>query len=453
MSQADDVFDLCEACGLFLDPWQKIWLRRGLAQRADKKWAAFEVAGVVARQNGKGEVLMAREIAGAVLLGEQMQIHSAHQFKTCREAFKKMKALIRSSPLLDDLVYKIWNANGEESVEWKNGARLQYVARENNSGRGFTGDLIVFDEAQILGNGPIEDMMPTLSTKPRAQVWYAGTTGTERSVYLARLRRRAQAGDAGRLAYLEWSVDPDSYDPAVPAFWAQANPALGIRISEEYVADERAALPPEGFARERLSVGDWPTDAEHRVIPADRWLECADRRSPRPADPVVFAVDVNPERTSASIAVAGRRDDGMLVVEMAEPPRQGLEWVAARCEELDGSWRPLLWVVDKGGPAGTEIEMLEQAGLSVMSPTVAEVAQASEGFYDLVMQSNIRHCADVDLDAAVAGATTRPIGEGWGWARRTSSTNISALVAASLAVWGFRSQADRELGPDDFYIG
>jgi hypothetical protein len=143
----------------------------------------------------------------------------------------------------------------------------------------------------------------------------------------------------------------------------------------------------------------------------------------------------------------------MLVVEMAEPPRQGLEWVAARCEELDGSWRPLLWVVDKGGPAGTEIEMLEQAGLSVMSPTVAEVAQASEGFYDLVMQSNIRHCADVDLDAAVAGATTRPIGEGWGWARRTSSTNISALVAASLAVWGFRSQADRELGPDDFYIG
>ena len=39
-----------------------------------------------------------------------------------------------------------------------------------------------------------------------------------------------------------------------PEQWARSNPALGIRISSEYVAQERASLPARTFAVERLGV-------------------------------------------------------------------------------------------------------------------------------------------------------------------------------------------------------
>jgi hypothetical protein len=57
-------------------------------ERADGKWAAFEVGLNVARQNGKGSILEARELAGLFLLGERLIIHSAHEFATSLEAFR-----------------------------------------------------------------------------------------------------------------------------------------------------------------------------------------------------------------------------------------------------------------------------------------------------------------------------------------------------------------------------
>jgi phage terminase large subunit-like protein len=447
--QADLVIEFCEAAGLILDPWQQLWLRHGMAEQSPGKWSAFETAAVVSRQNGKGEVLMARELGGMFLLEEKIQIHSAHQFKTCREAFLKMKWLVQSSPLLEQQVKTIRNANGEEGIELRNGARLQYVARSNNSGRGFTGDLIVFDEAQILGNGPIEDMMPTLSTKPRAQVWYAGTTGTPDSTYLARLRRRALKGDAGRLAYLEWSADEDSFDPRSRDDWARANPALGIRISEEYIEDEQKAMSPEGFARERLSIGDWPSDDNFRLIPEENWLACEDASSARPVG-IVASLEVDQLRGSAVIAVCGVRPDGLPAVEIAVQ-RAGLDWVADRVDELDQEWSPDLWVVDKGGPAGTFLADMQSRGIRTVVPAVAEVAQAAEGFYDAVLAGRVRHTGDTRLSTAVAGAARRPIKDAWAWGRRASTTDISPLVACSFALWGFTVHGDG-LSPGDLTI-
>ena len=93
---------------------------------------------------------------------------------------------------------------------------------------------------------------------------------------LGRVRDRGLRGGDTSLAFFEWSVDPDAYDPAEPAYWARANPGLGKRISQEYVALEQAALTPEAFARERLSVGDYPVDGgAWEVVRADTWAACS----------------------------------------------------------------------------------------------------------------------------------------------------------------------------------
>jgi len=441
-SSGPEAVEFCASVGLYLDPWQGLCLEYGLAEDpADRRrWAAFEVGVEVARQNGKGELLMAREVVGLFLFRqERLLLHSAHEFRTAREAFLRILALITNCDRLRRRVKVIRQANGEEGIELIDGTRLRFLARSTSSGRGFTGDVIVLDEAQILSDGPMQAMLPTLSARPNPQVWYALTAGNQHSTHLARVRRRALAGGDPTLAYMGWCVDPDNYNPADPADWAIANPALGIRISEDYIARERSALSPEGFASERLGVGDWPSDEGFSVISADKWAACADPTGSRPDAPVCFAVDVNPERSGGAIAVAGRRSDGRLAVEIADQ-RPGLDWIVPRMAELVAKHKPLSTVVDRGGPAGTLVAALEAADVEVLIPTSQEVAQAAEGLYDAVGDATLVHQGDHRLDAAVAGARQRPIGEAWGWARRTSSTDISPLVAASFALWGYGRQ-------------
>ena len=47
----DEAVELARAAGLSLEPWQEYAVRRILAERVDGKWAAFESALLVARQN------------------------------------------------------------------------------------------------------------------------------------------------------------------------------------------------------------------------------------------------------------------------------------------------------------------------------------------------------------------------------------------------------------------
>jgi hypothetical protein len=251
--------------------------------------------------------------------------------------------------------------------------------------------------------------------------------------------------------FAEWSVDPDAYDPDDPADWARANPALGIRIDPRYMRKERAAMTQEGFAAELLGVGDWPAGAGAWVIPADKWHGCADASSPRPDDPVVFSIDVDPARVNSVMAVAGRRPDGMLVAEVADQA-PGTRWVVARAVELDRKWGPVGWVVEEGGPAGSLIPDLEAEGLVVFPASSRESAQAAAGFYDTVVAGELRHSGDHRLTSAVAGAVQRPVGEAWAWGRRKSTADISPLVAVSLALWGFRTQADGTGQPGVFFV-
>ena len=77
-SSGVEAAELAAAAGLFLDDWQRLALDVALGERADGRWAAFEVGLVVSRQNGKGSILEARELAGLFLFGGRLILHSAH---------------------------------------------------------------------------------------------------------------------------------------------------------------------------------------------------------------------------------------------------------------------------------------------------------------------------------------------------------------------------------------
>lgn len=425
---------LAAMAGLRLDPWQELVLRESFRVRPGGRWSAFEVGLVVGRQNGKGSILEARELAGLFLLDdERLILHSAHEFKTAAEAFRRVKNLIEGCPVLLSQVKAITTGTGNEGIELKNGSRLRFIARSKTSGRGFTVDLNILDEAMDLSDEALGALIPTMSGRPNPQLWYASSAGDEDSVPLARVRRRGMAGGDDRLAYFEWSVDEGLYDPADRAGWAQANPALGIRIDEEFVAGERNTLSPVEFARERLGVGRWPSDGASGVIPADRWLAASDVGS-QVDGPVAFAVEVAWTRDAACVAVVGPRADGLQHVEVAaEGP--GTDWVVPWLVERAARWRPVAVAVDPGGPAGSLLTELDDAGLEVERLTTGDVKQACGSFYDAAVQGQVRHGGGAGLTGAVLSARRRKVGDAWAWDRMTADAML--LMSVSLAHHAF----------------
>jgi hypothetical protein len=442
-SEGERVRDLAASAHLYLDDWQQHVLDVGLGRRDDGMWAAFEVALIVSRQNGKGSILEALELAALFLddFGASLILHSAHEFKTAAEAFLRIRSLITDNPLLERRVERIRTGAGSEAIELRNGKRLRFIARSKGSGRGFSADLVILDEAYNLGSDAMAALLPTLSTRPNPQVWYTSSAGTETSTQLARVRERGLSGSDPSLAFFEWSVDEKDYDPADPAAWAMANPGLGIRISAEYVERERAALDADAFARERLGVGMYPVDPASAwlVISRGQWEARADPGSPRPRPRVAIAADASPGQVSGAIAVAGWRPDRRIVVEIPEGDhRPGVGWMVPRLAELAKAHRPCAIVIDPRGPAAGLIDEAEKAGLEITRPVLSESAQAFAQFYAGVTEGDgtLAHLGQLELATSLAGATTADTGDGGKlWARKDTTVDISPLVAATLAHW------------------
>jgi hypothetical protein len=438
-----EAVELAASVGLRLDEWQRRVLVASLSRREDGRWAAFEVGLNVARQNGKGSILEARELAGLFLVpDERLIIHSAHQFDTSLEAYRRIRFLIEESDLCSR-VKRFVNSHGEEGIELKDGKRLRFRTRTAGGGRGFSADLLMLDEAMILRTSSHSALLPTLSARPNPQVWYTGSAVDqfvhEHGLVFARIRERALEGEDARLAYFEWSADVESPGDVTADMAAdlglvcQANPAFGIRIDAEYVASERESLDRRGFAVERLGVGDYPaTDGRAAAIDLAVWRQLVDHAS-LPQDPVCLAFDVSPERTAATIAAAGRNPDGLLHVELADS-RDGVGWLTRRLADLNQRHSPAKVVCDGKGPAASLIHDLGQQGVTVETFEAQDYAQACGRLVDLVNQAELRHLGDPLLETAIRSAAQRPLGDAWAWSRKSSSANITPLVAATLAL-------------------
>lgn len=448
-STGGEAVELAAMAGLELDPWQQFVIHSALGERPDGRWAAFEVGVEVPRQNGKGGLLEARELAGLFLLGERLLIHSAHEFATSLEAFHRMLALMESCPDFDSRIKRVSRSHGDEGIELKGGQRLRYRTRTKGGGRGFSADVVVLDEAMSIPEAMHGALLPTLSARPNPQVWYTGSAvdqeEMENGVVFARVRERAVQGEDPSLAYFGWSPPfehPNEVSEAAaadPETWAQANPGLGIRITEEHIGREQRSMDPRTFAVERLGVGDWPkASGDGAVLSVKLWLTLADAES-APVDPVCFCFDVTPDRSGAAIGVAGRRDDGLSHVEIVDHHR-GTGWVVGRLEELRDEHQPAAILYDNKSPAASLVPELEELGVEVTPVNASELAQACGVFTDAVEQRTLRHLGTNELVTALRGASTRPLGDAWAWSRKASSVDISPLVTATVALWGVGTQ-------------
>ena len=430
----EDVADLAKAYGLVLDEWQENALEAAMGVRADGRWAATLVGVNVARQNGKGALIEARELAGLLLFGEKTIIHSAHEQKTARVGFERVLSYFENYDDLRKKVRSVMSALGREHIKLRNGAELHFPARSKGAIRGFSIDCLILDEAQILGDPAWEAIKPTISARPNAQTWLLGTTPTplDDSEVFTRTRARGIEGKDQRLAWVEWSAEPGSSLDDREA-WRLANPALGSRISVEAIEDERAEMSDQGFARERLSI--WPSDETQRVIPGDLWDTLTSAGPEAAAVPSALAVDMSHDRLIA-IAACWSSDDTshveLVAVDYLTDTLGAVEWLTERAAKR------IPVVHDSVSPAASMIPALKERRVRVVQTSAADMGKACGLLFDDATARRITHAGQAQLDQALAGAKKRTIRDAgaWAWDRKDPNTNIAPLVAATLARYG-----------------
>ena len=434
--------DLLAAFGVRMDQWQEVVLESGLHERSNGNWVTQQVAVSAPRQNGKSHLIIARALAGVLLFGEKTIIASAHQQDTNRETFSKFIDLIEQNPALDKRVKAVMNAINRESITFNNGAQIKFKARSGPGGRGFSSDCLLLDEAQILSERAFASIFSTMSARPNPQIWLFGTPPTpdDEGEQFGRIRRRGLEGKTPKLAYLEWSAEPDD-DFDSPDTWAKANPAFGTRLNRDIIEGERGSYDDAQFGRERLGI--WDSDiGVGGAIAQSEWDALRIDADAVPTEGrKVYAVRFAADGSGVGLAAAIRPDGGGPVhVEAIRyaPMSQGTAWLLDWL--LERSETAAQIVVEGKSGVGYLVQALrdEQVSARVILTPSSDDAQAAHSMMEsMIGGRELTHRGQPELDEQVSIATKRKIGSngGFGW-QAPEGRSVALLDAATLAVWG-----------------
>jgi hypothetical protein len=180
----------------------------------------------------------------------------------------------------------------------------------------------------------------------------------------------------------------------------------------------------------REGLGVWDEMSGPTVVDMHSWGMMTDEASAIEG-PVVFAVDAAPDRSTAVIAVAGFRPDGMPHIELVRYGRS-MGWVLPELVRLSQGHV----VLDGKSAAKSLIPGLEDAGITPLVTSADDMAVACGWFVDGVADRSFRHLGDLELEKAIRSAGIRKLGDAFGFDRRKG--DIAPLMAAVLALYGLR---------------
>ena len=425
--------------GLYLDPWQSDVIDDWMGRAPSGRWAAPTCGGAVPRQNGKTLLLQARAVAGMILFNEQI-IYTAHLQKTATETFEELRDFFEGKNL-KKYVKEIKSALGREQIILKSGARIKFLARTRNGGRGQHGDLLIIDEAQEIDEAQQASFLPALSASQNPQTIYTGTPPDPTAVgtVFRQIRGRALSGDSKKTAWFEYSVD-EIGDVKDKQRWADTNPALGRRILLSTIESEMEQMDPDTFARERL--GWWtPVDTSKGdlAIDAETWDACA-TDDPRPDGKLAFGVRFTSDGSEVALCAATMPTDGgpiRISLIRQESTALGIRWLS---DWLNERYKDASCVV-VDGRNGVDVlcEQLQKTWRykgSVIRPTAKEVIAGVSMLTDGLSEHAVTWYRPQEAlrDSAIT-STRRPIIGGWGF----GGENSGPIEAAALAIYGVKT--------------
>lgn len=472
------VAELNAAAGFGPDPQQELGLDLIFAVGANGLPAAFSFCVICCRQNLKTGLLKQAAIGWLYVTDERLVVWSAHELSTTTEAQRELGELMESHPALSKRMPTqrnrgIYEDNNKTRIELNHSGvtqQIRFKARQKTGGRGLSGDKVVLDEAFALEPSHVGSLLPTMAARPHGQVLYASSAGLAGSAVLRDVRDRGRKGASPRMFYLEWGgawrdcADPDCHHPKDAEardldcalddreLWRHNNPTISTgRISEQTIADLRQELPPDEFARE--CMGRWDDDGEMTSPPTINvrtWMSKAlvDVEAP-PVKRAAVTINVAPDRSRASIGVAGAYGPDPDRVLLTVKTNPGFEWVVPQLVKMrDGDNVELLEVaLHPSSQAGVLMADLLAAGFELTKKPPAEAPAGAlrhlthtdngRGCASLqhgVHEQRIVHLQQDEVTNAIAVARTRRINELEVWDQRDPRFEISPVVAISTAL-------------------
>lgn len=413
---------IAKEVGINLFPWQTIGARH-MNAIGPHGWLYPEVCIVVARQNGKTELLVPRIIDD--LRRGRTVVHTAQNRILPRKVYKRVARIIPKREVI-----AIRYANGQEEIEMLNGGRYIIVAPQRGS-RGESADTLIFDEVREFEDFDIvAAASPTLTASSDPQTIYLSNAGSVESVVLNELKRRGDEGGDEMLAYLEWSAEQSrSIDDR--AGWAEANPSMGHMPGlYRYLEKERVSLPAEEFETEHLCR--WVTTMRPQLVSPERWS----RQRAELGDPLrpYMGISLDPSGRRASAVIAWQRENGTVGVRVVAD-------VHGDPIDLDRFGAELRQLAIQLGVKQVVFASWTDADLArhltrTKSLDGKEFASACESFARMVEAGALFWDGPEEIGEDLAWTARKPHESGaWQAVKATDDRPITAVLAAVRAAW------------------
>lgn len=428
-----------------LDPWQRWLVIHAGELLSDGRPRFRQVLVLVARQNGKTELLVILTLYWLYVERVRLVLGTSTNLDYARESWEK--AVTRAEETADLAAEiapnGIRRANGEQALSTVWGGRYKIAASNRKGGRSLTIDRLVMDELREHHDWDAYNAaIPATNAVWDAQAYLISNQGDDRSVVLNALRDQAIEGSDERLGIFEWS-SPDGMDATDVVALAMANPNLGRRINlDSLMGDAKRAQSAGGeqLAAFLTEVHCRRVSLLNPAIDMEAWEACelpGDLSALR--DRIALCLDVSMDEMHASLYAAAFDGERVRVEpveawegrEAIRDMSNALPGIVARVAPRVIGWFPYgpaavatASLTNRPGwpPPGVRIEPISNNAMAVCM-----------GFAEQVRSRGIAHTGDPLLNAHVRGAEKISHGDGWRFGRKGVG-HVDAAYAAAGAV-------------------
>jgi hypothetical protein len=421
-------------------PWQETAATYLTATGPGDRRLYREVAIVVGRQNGK--TTLTKPLIAERLMDGRHIMHIAQVRELPRMMFEAIADYLEAEA--PELFPRrrgkiIWprRGAGSESIVLTNGGSYRIAAAISGSSRGHSIDDLIIDELrQMESFEVVNSAKPAQRFSEDPQTIYLSNAGTDDSVVLNSLRKRAEGGDPS-LAYLEWSADPE-YAVDDRRGWVQANPSIGhyeqvLRdLETDYIAASLGGNM-NGFETEALCR--WVRTMRPSLVTSEEWAACQATETPPRARKTFMAVSMDPDGSRATAAAAWLGPDDICYVTVVDD----VTGDPVRTSEVGQAWRTAATarkVMRVGFDPMTDAELAKFFKVT-KSVSGMEFGNATANFVARVKAGTIRW-VDADVIAEDLTWTSRKENDETGSyqaVRANDDRPIPSVLAAIRAVW------------------
>ena len=433
-SVGNEAIKLYEKSGRTSFDWQRFLTDAIMAKNSDGLWTHMQFGYAIPRQNGKNEVVAIRELKG-LYDGERI-LHTAHRTTTSAAAFNRLLSILDEMGYEEDEDYTKIKATGREHIKFlkHNKGQIDFRTRTSTGGLGESFDLLVIDEAQEYTDDQRSALMYTIAASPNPQTVYTGTPPTPISsgTVFTKLRESALYGSAEDTGWAEWSVDKES-DPRDKDLWYQANPSLGLRVSERNIQSE-VGNDDLDFNIQRLGL--WIQYNQKSAISENEWKELHVDELPSFKGKLFVGIKYGYDGANVAMSVAVKTENDDIFVESidCQSLRNGIAWIIKFLQKADVQQV----VVDGANGQSILSEAMKQVKLKApLLPTVKEIIQANAIFEQSLFQQTIKHKSQPSLFQVVTNCDKRNIGTsgGFGYRSQIEENDIALMDSMILAHW------------------